>query len=84
MKWKKGTTSKKVGFFRDVAQNKFSYLIALPAIIYTFIFSYMTYPYLVLAFQRYDYRNTTIWDILFHGEWVGFENSFSLLKTLFA
>ena len=65
---------KKVSFFKDVARNKFSYLIALPAIIYTFIFSYMTYPYLVLAFQRYDYRNTTIWQILFNGQWVGIDN----------
>ena len=66
--------TKRVGFFRDIARNKFSYLIALPAILYTFIFSYMTYPYFVLAFQRYDYRNTTILDILLRGEWVGFKN----------
>lgn len=65
---------KKVSFFRDLKQNRFSYLIALPAIVYVFIFSYMAYPYLVLAFQRYDYRNTTIWDILFHGNWCGLKN----------
>lgn len=65
---------KKVSFFQDLKQNRFSYLIALPAILYVFIFSYMAYPYLVLAFQRYDYRNTTIWDILLHGDWVGFKN----------
>lgn len=73
-KWKGGSSTKRVGLLRDISRNKFSYLIALPAIIYTFIFSYMTYPYFVLAFQRYDYRNTTIWDILFHGEWVGLDN----------
>jgi len=65
---------KKTGFIKDVVKNKFSYLIALPAIIYTFLFSYMAYPYLALAFQNYDYRNNTIWDILFHGNWVGLDN----------
>ncbi|RKI85945.1 sugar ABC transporter permease [bacterium 0.1xD8-71] len=49
-------------------------MIALPAIIYMFIFSYMAYPYLLLAFQRYDYRNNTIKDIIFHGNWVGLDN----------
>lgn len=65
---------KKVSFLSDIKRNRFSYLIALPAIIYMFVFSYMAYPYLLLAFQRYDYRNNTIWDIIFHGNWVGFDN----------
>lgn len=67
-------SQKKSGFFRDISKNKFSYLIALPAIVYTFLFSYMAYPYLVLAFQRYDYRNSTILDILFNGNWIGLDN----------
>ena len=62
---------KRVGFFRDVARNKFSYLIALPAILYVFIFSYLSYPYLALAFQRYNYKNSSIFGVLFHGDWVG-------------
>lgn len=65
---------KKNGFFRDVVRNKFSYLIALPAIIYVFIFSYCAYPYMVIAFQRFDYRKNNIIDIIFKGEWIGFEN----------
>ena len=65
---------KRVGFFRDVARNKFSYLIALPAILYVFIFSYLSYPYLALAFQRYNYKNSSIFGILFHGDWVGLKN----------
>lgn len=65
---------KKVSFLSDIKRNRFSYLIALPAIIYMFVFSYMAYPYLLLAFQRYDYRNNTIWDIIFKGNWVGFDN----------
>lgn len=70
----KKSGKRKGGFFRDIARNKFSYIIALPAMIYVFIFSYCAYPYMLLAFQRYDYRNNTLYDILFHGNWVGFKN----------
>ncbi|MBP1754033.1 MAG: sugar transporter permease [Firmicutes bacterium] len=62
------------GFLRDVAMNKFSYLIALPAMIYVFLFNYLAYPYMLIAFQRYSYRNNSIFDIIFHGKWVGFDN----------
>lgn len=65
---------RKEGFLWDVAMNKFSYLIALPAMIYVFLFNYMAYPYILIAFQRYDYRNNTIFDIIFKGKWVGFSN----------
>ncbi|MFU0828438.1 MAG: putative aldouronate transport system permease protein [Lachnoclostridium sp.] len=71
---RRGKTCKKNGFLRDVAMNKFSYLIALPAIIYVFLFYYLAYPYMLIAFQRYDYRNNTIFDIIFKGKWVGFDN----------
>lgn len=39
-----------------------------------FLFSYMAYPYMLLAFQRYDYRNSSVWDIIFHGDWCGLQN----------
>ncbi len=69
-----GRLRKRDGFLRDVAMNKFSYLIALPAMIYVFLFNYLAYPYMLIAFQRYDYRNNTIFDIIFQGKWVGFDN----------
>lgn len=69
-----GRLRKRDGFLRDVAMNKFSYLIALPAMIYVFLFNYLAYPYMLIAFQRYDYRNNTIFDIVFQGKWVGFDN----------
>ena len=65
---------KKDGFFHDIAKNKFSYLIALPAIIYVFFFNYLAYPYMLIAFQRFDYRNNSIIGILFRGNWVGIDN----------
>lgn len=69
-----GGLRRRDGFLRDVAMNKFSYLIALPAMIYVFLFNYLAYPYMLIAFQRYDYRNNTIFDIIFKGKWVGFDN----------
>lgn len=71
---KKAQRKKKDGLIKDIARNKFSYLIALPAMVYVFIFSYCAYPYMLLAFQRYDYRNSTIFDIIFHGNWCGLSN----------
>lgn len=70
----KTVKKKKGGLLRDISKNKFSYLIALPAIVYVFLFSYMAYPYMLLAFQRYDYRNSSVWDIIFHGDWCGLQN----------
>jgi len=65
---------KRNGIFHDIAKNKFSYIIALPAIIYVFIFSYCAYPYILIAFQRFNYQNNNIFDIIFKGNWVGFDN----------
>ncbi len=64
----------KGGLIKDIRHNKFSYLIALPSMLYIFIFSYCAYPYLVIAFQRYNYQNHTLFDILTKGQWVGLEN----------
>lgn len=53
----------------DIRRNRTSYLLVLPAMAYTFIFGYMTYPYMVIAFQRFNYTKG-----IFHSEWVGFKN----------
>jgi len=68
------TKAKKVSLLQDILNNKFSYLIALPAIAYVFIFSYWAYPYMVVAFQRFNFRNNNLWAIFTQGEWVGFDN----------
>lgn len=47
---------KKDNFFMEIWRNKFLYVLALPAIVYTFIFSYLTLPYMVIAFQKFDFR----------------------------
>lgn len=60
---------KRKGLIFDIQKNGTSYLLVLPAMIYTFIFGYMTYPYMLIAFQRFDYTKG-----IFHSEWVGFKN----------
>jgi putative aldouronate transport system permease protein len=47
---------KKAGVFRKLWTNKFLYLLALPAAAYTFLYGYMTFPYIVIAFQRFNFR----------------------------
>ncbi|NLG26146.1 MAG: sugar ABC transporter permease [Clostridiales bacterium] len=45
------------------------YLLALPAILYTFCFSYLTLPYIVIAFQKYNVRKG-----LMGSTWIGLRN----------
>lgn len=47
---------KRVNPVKEIWQNKFLYLLVLPAAIYTFIFSYCTLPYIAIAFERYNFR----------------------------
>lgn len=60
---------KKMTPIRDIKKNFGSYLLALPAIIYVFIFSYCTLPYMFTAFQKFTYITG-----LFDSEFVGFKN----------
>ncbi|WP_123043023.1 ABC transporter permease [Cohnella candidum] len=60
-------------FFRELNKNRYSYLLALPAMAYVFIFSYATYPYLLIAFQRFNYQKKGLMGLL-NGDWVGLDN----------
>lgn len=56
-------------FLTDIRRNPFSYLLALPAMIYVFVFGYMTLPYITIAFQNYNYKNG-----IFGSKFVGLKN----------
>ena len=58
-----------MGFFRDIRRNKSAYLLVLPAVVYVFIYGYCTFPYALIAFKKYNYR-----DGLWGSPWNGFEN----------
>ncbi|GIN71598.1 sugar ABC transporter permease [Bacillus sp. J14TS2] len=60
---------KKVSFLSEIKKNYPAYLLALPAAIYTLIFGYLTMPYMLIAFQKFNYKMG-----LLGSEWVGLEN----------
>lgn len=70
---------RKSSIIYDIRKNKFSYLIALPALIYVLIFSYCAYPYLIIAFQKYNYRTG-----IFNSEWIGLKNFEFFFKSNYA
>jgi putative aldouronate transport system permease protein len=49
-------TKRKKGFIHDIVTHPGRYLLLLPAAIYTFIYGYCSYPYITMAFKRFNYR----------------------------
>lgn len=47
---------KRVNPLVELWRNKFLYLLVLPAAAYTFIFSYLTLPYIVIAFEKFNFK----------------------------
>jgi putative aldouronate transport system permease protein len=47
---------RRIGIIRDILRNPFSYLLLLPAVVYTFLFGYATLPYMVIAFENFNYK----------------------------
>lgn len=47
---------KKVNPFREIWGQKFLYLLALPAVLYTFIYCYLSLPYIAIAFEKFNFR----------------------------
>ncbi len=66
---RKRLTGEKVSWLHDIRRNPWSYLLVLPGLIYTLIFGYLTLPYIVIAFQRYNFSAG-----IFGSKFVGFEN----------
>ena len=64
----KSNTAGKHSFLSDIRHNPFSYLLILPAALYVLVFGYMTYPYMVIAFKKFNYQ-LGIWG----SQWVGLQ-----------
>ena len=67
---------RRYNFLTDIARNRFSYLLILPAILYVLIFSYCSYPYMIIAFKNFNYK-LGVWA----SPWVGFKNFTFFLKS---
>jgi putative aldouronate transport system permease protein len=50
------SNKKHINPFLELWENKFLYFLALPAIVYTFIFCYLTLPYIAIAFEKFNYK----------------------------
>lgn len=69
-------TKKHYTFFTDIRRNRFSYLLILPALLYVLVFSYLSYPYMIIAFKHFNYKLG-----VFGSEWCGFKNFEFFLKS---
>ena len=69
-------TKKRYTFFTDIRRNRFSYLLILPALLYVLVFSYLSYPYMIIAFKNFNYKLG-----VFGSEWCGFKNFEFFLKS---
>lgn len=59
--------SKKKGFLYEIKKNKALFLMAMPIVLFFFIFHYMPMSGIVIAFKDYNYR-----DGIFFSPWAGF------------
>ena len=64
-----GNKKRRYGIITDIRANPISYLLALPAAVYIFIFGYLTLPYMVMAFQQYHFTTG-----LFRSPFIGLKN----------
>lgn len=60
---------KKYTVFTDIKRNPVSYLMGIPVIAYALVFGYLTYPYMIIAFQKFNYTTGIL-----HSEFVGLKN----------
>lgn len=61
--------AKKKNFIKDVRINFFSYILILPAGLYVLAFGYLTLPYIIIAFEKYNYKTGIL-----KSEFVGLKN----------
>jgi putative aldouronate transport system permease protein len=62
--------------WRDFGKNKFLLILALPMIIFTFIFSYLPMFGIIVAFKRYQFNKGIL-----GSDWVGFANFKFLIQS---
>lgn len=64
----------KSGFLHNIYKHRYAYTLILPAVAFVFVFAYLPFPGIIIAFQKYDIING-----VFGSPWVGFDN----FKTIF-
>lgn len=68
----------KPSFISNIKKYKYAYLLILPALVAVFLFSYIPYGGIVLAFKEFKIDNLVLYDNPWIGiwkcDWVGFDN----------
>lgn len=70
------STKKKGGFLKNLKRDRYLILMIIPAILYVFIFCYLPFPGIVIAFKNFNYVKG-----IFGSDWVGFKNFGYLFQT---
>ncbi|WP_099205585.1 ABC transporter permease [Scatolibacter rhodanostii] len=65
---KKDLPKKKTNVFQELWRNKFLYILAVPAMVYVFVYSYASLPYVAIAFEKFNYKTGIL------SPFVGFDN----------
>jgi len=71
-------TAKGLNPFKEIWKNKFLYILALPAVVYVLIFSYLSLPYIAIAFEKFNYRTGIL------SPFVGLDNFIYFFKSSWA
>ncbi|MDR1598606.1 MAG: ABC transporter permease subunit [Oscillospiraceae bacterium] len=66
------------GVIRELARNRALYLLVLPAVLYTFVYGYITLPYMAIAFEKFNFRTGIL------SQWVGLKNFQYFFKSTWA
>lgn len=69
---------RRINPLKELWRNKFLYLLVLPAMLYTFVFSYMSLPYMAIAFEKFNYKTGIF------SEFVGLRNFEYFFKSSWA
>lgn len=70
--------TRKKPFLKQLHREGANYVLLAPALIYTLIFGYFTYPYMAIAFEKFDYRKGIF------SEFVGLKNFEAFFKSTWA
>jgi putative aldouronate transport system permease protein len=66
------------GVIHELIRNRVLYILVLPAALYTFIYGYITLPYMAIAFEKFNFRTGIF------SQWVGMKNFQYFFKSTWA
>lgn len=71
-------TAKGLNPLKEIWKNKFLYVLVLPAVVYVLVFSYLSLPYIAIAFEKFNYKTGIL------SPFVGLDNFIYFFKSSWA